>query len=55
MDLLVDGCIPAGQSCPFLKECQFKFSGCPTPDNLKTNNFSCAAARLHNAIVRKNK
>lgn len=55
MDFLVDGCIPAGKTCPFLKDCGFKFEACPTPANLKDKDFSCAAARLHTAILRPKK
>jgi hypothetical protein len=48
---LVGGNIPAGQPCPFLDACKLRFERCPTPENLKTVPFSCAAARLH-ALVK---
>lgn len=52
-DLLVDGKISAGNPCPFLSNCKFRFSGCPTKMQPKIVDFSCAAARLHNTIVEK--
>lgn len=42
---LVDGNIPAGKPCPFLKECKMVFDRCPTEDNPKNIDFSCAGAR----------
>ena len=49
---LVDGLIPAGQACPFIDNCKFKFALCPTKEKTRAIPFSCAAARLHNAIER---
>lgn len=49
---LVDGCIPANTACPFLESCKLQVQSCPGAEgNLKSNNFSCAAARLHSAIA----
>ena len=46
------GLIPANTACPFLDKCKFKVHTCPGVDgNVKPNNFSCAAARLHSAIA----
>jgi hypothetical protein len=51
---LVDGNIPAGQSCPFAGECKLIMERCPTEDNLKTVAFSCALARLNSLIKKEN-
>lgn len=48
MNQLVDGNIPAGKECPFLEGCNFKTGVCPTKENPRVKDFSCAAARLHN-------
>lgn len=45
------GLIPANTPCPFLDKCKFKVHTCPTEEKPKPNNFSCAAARLHSAIL----
>lgn len=50
--LLVDGLIPAGVACPFQHDCKFRFERCPTTDNLKEVDFSCAAARLQDMICK---
>jgi hypothetical protein len=50
---LVAGLIPAGVACPFLDSCKFKVHTCPGSMNgVKTNDFSCAAARLHDLIAK---
>lgn len=51
--LLVDGMIPAGQPCPFHNICQFRLDRCPSDQQVKDVDFSCAAARLHDAIERR--
>lgn len=52
MSKLVAGLIPAGTVCPFLDNCKFKVHQCPGSDNgVKTKDFSCAAARLHDMIA----
>lgn len=44
---LVNGKIPAGNICPFIKECNhFDETVCPHGFRLKKVAFSCAAARL---------
>jgi hypothetical protein len=43
---LIGGNIPAGNSCPFLSECSLRNERCPSAENIKTNDFSCAAARM---------
>lgn len=48
---LINGLIPAGQACPFLDKCKFKVHTCPSEEKPRSNNFSCAAARLHSAIA----
>jgi len=49
---LSKGLIPANTACPFLDRCKFKVHTCPGVDGkMKSNNFSCAAARLHSAIA----
>lgn len=51
MSKLVNGLIPAGTACPFLDNCKFKVHTCPGADGrTKVNNFSCAAARLHDMV-----
>lgn len=45
------GLIPANQPCPFLDKCKFKVHTCPTEEKPRSNDFSCAAARLHSAIA----
>jgi hypothetical protein len=48
---LVNGLIPKGEPCPFLKECGLKNERCPTkakPNNLY--DYSCAAARAWSLI-----
>ena len=50
--LLVEGLIPAGKPCPFQHDCKFRFERCPTTDNVKEVDFSCAAARLQDLISR---
>lgn len=53
---LVNGLIPAGQTCPFLERCKFKVHTCPGVDNkTKPNNFSCAAARAFSLIAEADK
>lgn len=42
---LINGLIPKGKPCPFKKECALSNERCPTKDNLKEVDFSCAAAR----------
>jgi hypothetical protein len=53
VSLLVNGNIPAGQPCPFANTCHFKFERCPTEDNVKMVDFSCAAARLQDMIQQR--
>jgi hypothetical protein len=49
---LIAGLIAANTTCPFLDRCKFKIHSCPGVDGkMKSNNFSCAAARLHSAIA----
>jgi hypothetical protein len=43
---LINGKIPAGEQCPFLSECNLRNERCPSAENIKTNDFSCAAARM---------
>lgn len=53
MSKLKDGNIPAGQPCPFLKDCSFKTANCPgytlpglsKYPRLNPKDYSCAAAR----------
>jgi hypothetical protein len=50
--LLVLGMIPGGTVCPFLNNCKFKVHTCPGAMNgVKKNDFSCAAARLHDMLA----
>lgn len=42
---LVNGDIPKGKACPFLNKCGFKVERCPTKENPKNCDYSCAAAR----------
>lgn len=47
---LVDGYIPAGMSCPWVKQCGLAIEICPGFKNkLLPNRFSCGAARLFSA------
>jgi len=52
MSILINGKIPAGVSCPYSYECEFKYvacngEGCPvTEGNTVDHDFSCGAARL---------
>lgn len=48
--LLVGGNIPAGKACPFIKDCPGKSARCPSEDNLKEVDYSCAAARAFDMI-----
>jgi len=48
---LVDGRIPAGKACPFLKTCSMKVASCPTKQESKSIAFSCAAARAHALLL----
>ena len=50
---LENGRIPAGKPCPFLTECGLRMDRCPSPEALKENPFSCAAARLHSMIKKE--
>lgn len=47
---LVNGKIPAGQSCPFISKCKMKNGQCPSKNNIKENDYSCAAARAHSLV-----
>lgn len=50
---LVGGEIPAGQECPFLKECGLRTDNCPSRErgNIRRNHgFSCAAARAFSLV-----
>ena len=50
---LVMGNIPAGAPCPFHSKCglwRAEGARCPTPENLKGREFSCAAARGYDLI-----
>ena len=43
---LTNGSIPAGQACPYLERCKFKFHTCPGVDGkTKAHDFSCPAAK----------
>lgn len=44
---LVDGNIPAGQSCPFVERCSARTTRCPVDNDTLPWPFSCAAARAH--------
>ena len=49
---LVDGLIPKGQPCPFLKACGLVNESCPTAENPNHKyNYSCAAARAHSMMT----
>lgn len=48
---LTNGNIPAGQPCPFEARCFLKNDKCPLIEKLKTNDFSCAAARMYVSII----
>lgn len=48
---LVGGKIPAGVACPFKKVCQMANESCPSKSNLKSVDYSCAAARAHSLIL----
>jgi hypothetical protein len=43
---LVDGMIPKGTGCPYIKLCVYKIDKCPTNDFPRERDFSCGAARL---------
>lgn len=47
---LVDGNIPKQTACPFYESCKLKNSNCPSNSNLKSNDFSCAAARANSLV-----
>lgn len=50
--LLVQGLIPKGQPCPFLQDCGLRVGRCPTQEQPKQVDYSCAAARLHDMLKR---
>lgn len=50
---LVDGKIPAGEKCPFLRECELACSRCPGFRDVKPVDYSCAAARAHSISKEK--
>lgn len=50
--LLKDGLIPKGEPCPFLKDCGLRVGRCPTAEQPKPVDYSCAAARLHDMLKR---
>jgi len=53
---LVNGNIPAGNECPFLKECEMLTDNCPSVarGNIRKHSFSCACARAF-ALIKHNK
>ncbi len=48
---LINGKIPAGQTCGYYNECTRKNGYCPGGDHLLEHEFSCALARLHSAVL----
>lgn len=48
---LVNGSIPAGQACPFIKTCAMNAPSCPTKKSPKEADFSCMAARAHSHLL----
>ena len=48
---LINGYIPANNPCPFLSNCRFRVHQCPTDTNIKSVNYSCAAAKIHAKLV----
>ena len=48
---LVDGNIPAGNPCPFIKGCNMKIERCPGVGPVKSVDYSCALARLNSTIA----
>jgi hypothetical protein len=50
---LEDGNIPKGKACPFLQECGLRNDRCPTQENPKPVNYSCAGARLFSLVREK--
>lgn len=55
MSQLVNGNIPSGKECPFLKECELKTKHCPSKENPLVRDYSCADARLYNIIKKVDK
>lgn len=47
---LVDGLIPSGTVCPFLKDCNLVDEHCPSEDSLKVVRYNCSAARAHDLL-----
>lgn len=47
---LVGGNIPAGNACPWWKGCSMQTERCPSEEKPKTNDYSCALARLNSTI-----
>lgn len=52
MSKLVDGLIPKGQECPFLKDCGFRKETCPSAQKPRARDFSCGAARAWDLAIR---
>ncbi len=50
---LVKGKIPAGQICPFIRECDKRNKTCPTSISLKDKDFSCGYAHGHSLRLTK--
>lgn len=46
MSKLKLGLIPQGEPCPFLSDCGLRIGRCPTKEQPKQVDYSCAAARL---------
>jgi hypothetical protein len=49
---LVDGMIPKGSACPYIKMCKFKIDNCPTNDTPRERDLSCGAARLFQIAIK---
>lgn len=53
---LKGGLIPQGKACPFIGECGFYNSQCPSQANAKPESFDCKTARgLSLLRIRSNK
>ncbi len=47
---LVQGNIPAGTPCPFHSEYKLVKDSCPVDGKVKSNSFSCGAARAFSLV-----